>query len=150
MRAAVDIAAAAARPRQIPIELDAAADLPAVRVDAIQVEQVVLNLLLNAIEATTLPARGTITVSTARYGADAVEVCVRDRGIGIDPTVADRIFEPFLTTKPNGLGMGLAISRSIVAAHGGQIWAMPETPRGTVFRFTLPTAAAAPGDIQNR
>jgi two-component system sensor kinase FixL len=142
VRAAVEIAAPAARAQHVVLRIEAAPALPAVRVDPIQVEQVVLNLLLNAIDACAQAADRTVAVRIAAAGDGLVEVLVHDRGSGIDPRVAAHIFEPFMTTKPNGLGMGLAISRSIVAAHGGELTLDADRADGTVFRFTLPRAAA--------
>ncbi|MDX2168509.1 MAG: PAS domain-containing protein [Deltaproteobacteria bacterium] len=141
VQAAVEIAMPPARARHVTLRVVAAPALPAVRVDPIQVEQVVLNLLLNAIDACAAAADRSVEVRVAAAGAAAVEVAVHDRGSGIDPRVAPHVFEPFMTTKPNGLGMGLAISRSIVAAHGGEL-ILESTAAGTLFRFTLPVAAA--------
>ena len=112
---------------------------PPVLADQIQIEQVVINLMLNAIEATREaadPRRVEVRIVPAAGGG--VEVTVSDTGAGIDPTLAERIFEPFLTTKSGGLGMGLAISRSIVTAHGGQLWYTSNPTAGTTFHFTLP------------
>jgi signal transduction histidine kinase len=106
-----------------------------------QLQQVILNLILNAVEAmdTAEPGARDLMISSeeARTG---VRVAVRDTGPGIDPAHLERVFEAFYTTKSGGVGMGLAICRSIVAAHGGQIWAEANEPRGAVFKFTLPGA----------
>jgi len=85
-----------------------------------------------------------LTIVSRRDGADAVLVEVRDTGPGLDPEGAARAFEPFYTTKPDGLGIGLSISRSIVEAHGGQLWVHPNQPHGAIFGFSLPAAEAAP------
>jgi PAS domain S-box-containing protein len=115
-------------------------DLPQVRCDRIQLQQVLLNLIINAIEAMSgineRPRELTI-VSTAD-GTDAVSVEVRDSGTGLDPAHEAHLFEPFYTTKAEGLGIGLSISRSIVEAHGGQLSAAANAPHGTAFRFSLP------------
>jgi signal transduction histidine kinase len=79
-----------------------------------------------------------VRISTGREASDAVLVTVRDFGPGLDPQRVDRLFEAFYTTKPDGLGMGLAICRSIIQAHGGRLWATANEPRGAVFQFTLP------------
>lgn len=79
-----------------------------------------------------------LLIRTRRDGSDAVLVAIRDSGPGLDPTNMDRVFEPFYTTKPEGMGMGLAICRSIIDAHGGRLWVAANKPRGAVFRFTLP------------
>jgi hypothetical protein len=111
--------------------------------DRVQLQQVALNLILNAIEAMNSVTTGArdLSISTERTQPDAVLVAVRDSGPGIDPNDLERVFETFYTTKSDGTGMGLSISRSIVAAHGGRLWADVNAPRGAVFRFTLPAAA---------
>jgi signal transduction histidine kinase/integral membrane sensor domain MASE1/GAF domain-containing protein len=120
---------------------------PLVAGDRIQVQQVVLNLLVNAMDAMADCPRDDriVTVETTVIQDGMACVAVRDAGVGFDPDEGDRIFEPFYTTKPQGMGMGLSISRSIVEAHGGRIWAASNPGRGTTFRFTLPlTAPKAP------
>jgi two-component system sensor histidine kinase TtrS len=117
-------------------------NLPAVEVDAIQVEQVVLNLLRNATEAMAENGdRRLLVVRTATTHSGDVEVLVRDSGPGLPPQ-AERLFEAFFTTKAGGMGLGLAISRTIVEAHGGRLWAEPNGGRGAAFRFTLPYACS--------
>jgi PAS domain S-box-containing protein len=116
-----------------------ASDVPSVLADRIQVQQVVLNLILNAIDAMN-GASGPreLSLATARREADDVEVTVGDSGIGIDEKSLEKLFEPFYTTKPQGMGIGLAVSRAIVQAHGGLLWAQANTPRGALFAFSLP------------
>jgi two-component system sensor histidine kinase TtrS len=115
-------------------------DLPVVEIDPIQVEQVILNLLRNGLESmitSDLPGHE-LLVETA-VGDDAtIEVRVRDTGPGVPPTVADRIFNAFFTTKQSGLGMGLSISRSIIEDHAGKLWMRPNLDRGATFGFNLP------------
>jgi PAS domain S-box-containing protein len=110
-----------------------------VHCDRVQLQQVVLNLILNAVEAMasveSVPRE--LLISTEQHHA-GVLVAVRDSGPGIDPTHLERVFEAFYTTKSRGVGMGLSICRSIIDAHGGQLWAEANEPRGTVFQFTLP------------
>ncbi len=123
--------------------LDLAEDLPPVRGDRIQVQQVVVNLALNAIQAMAElgePPR-LLTLSVARRG-EVAEVCVTDTGPGLPPGDVDQIFDQFFTTKAEGTGVGLAIARTIVTAHGGEIRAEPATPRGARFIFTLPLATS--------
>jgi len=117
-----------------------AADHPLVRGDRIQLQQLVLNLVLNAVDAMSEPGTTLreLSISSRREGANEVLVEVRDSGRGLEAETMERIFDPFFTTKPDGMGMGLCISRSIVVAHGGRLWAMPNEPRGAVFRFALP------------
>jgi C4-dicarboxylate-specific signal transduction histidine kinase len=109
--------------------------------DRVQVQQVVLNLLVNAIEAVSGMAEGPreVWVGTGSGDGGDVVITVRDTGPGLDSTRLDRLFEAFYTTKAEGLGMGLAISRSIVESHGGRLWATANVPHGAVFQFTLPT-----------
>jgi PAS domain S-box-containing protein len=113
--------------------------LPAVAADRVQIQQVILNLIMNAVEALNLleGAEREIVVSSLRE-ADTVRVAVRDSGRGVDEKERERIFDAFYSTKPSGLGMGLSICRSIIAAHGGQLWVSNAAPRGAVFEFTLP------------
>jgi PAS domain S-box-containing protein len=131
---------AEAERRGIAVHLELADDLPKVVVDRIQIEQVVLNLVRNAFDAMSdipkIQRRLTITTSVAE--GQAIEIAVHDEGTGLSPDLADCVFDPFFTTKADGLGMGLAISRSIVEAHGGRIWASPIARKGATFRLTLP------------
>ena len=116
-------------------------DLPLVHGDRIQLQQVILNLIMNAIEAISgsRQAQRDLLVASTKDDSNAVLVTVRDSGPGIDPTVRNRLFEAFFTTKSDGMGMGLAISRTIIEAHGGQLWATPDMPKGAEFQFRLPT-----------
>jgi PAS domain S-box-containing protein len=113
---------------------------PLVRGDRIQLQQVVLNLILNAIDAMSEPGTSPreLSITSRREKANEVLVEVHDSGRGLQAETIERMFDPFFTTKPEGMGMGLSISRSIVVAHGGRLWAVPNEPRGAVFRFTLP------------
>jgi two-component system sensor kinase FixL len=105
--------------------------------DKVQIQQVLLNLFRNAIEAVGQSARRDLVVSTKSADQGMVEVAVTDSGPGISEEVAAQLFQPFVTTKPHGMGVGLSISRTIIEAHGGQIWTEPNTGGGAVFRFTL-------------
>jgi two-component system sensor kinase FixL len=105
--------------------------------DKVQVQQVVLNLMRNAIDAMEESPRRDLTVSAVQADDEMVEVSVADTGSGISPDVAEQLFQPFITTKAHGMGVGLSISRTIVEAHGGRIWIEPNLGGGTVFRFTL-------------
>ncbi|MDX2167628.1 MAG: PAS domain-containing protein [Deltaproteobacteria bacterium] len=137
---ALRVAEPTARQRRVALQTQVAA-LPAVLADAIQIEQVLCNLILNGIEA--IPAADQtrrVEIETRATGS-GVEVVVRDSGIGIDAQRATDIFQPFLTTKPGGLGMGLAISRSIIEAHGGRLWATSAPGGGAALHFTLPAAS---------
>jgi signal transduction histidine kinase len=131
--------------RNLVIDLNLAPDLPPVPGDRVQIQQVLLNLVLNGMEAMAPQAerRRRIVVQTART-AKAVRVSVRDEGPGIPADKLSRIFETYYTTKPDGMGMGLAISRSIVEAHGGRIWAENNPDSGATFSFTLPVRPPEP------
>jgi C4-dicarboxylate-specific signal transduction histidine kinase len=108
--------------------------------DGIHLQQVVLNLIMNGIEATQLVSHRPrmLAISSERLEPDRILVTVEDNGAGIDPENADRIFDSFFTTKPEGMGMGLAICRSIAEAHGGRLWASSRQPHGAAFSLTLP------------
>ena len=110
--------------------------------DRVQLQQVVMNLILNAIEAMISVEKDAreLSIRTGKGLAGGVLVEVRDAGPGVDPGKLERVFEPFYTTKTTGIGMGLSICRSIIEAHGGRLWAEANEPRGAVFRFTLPGA----------
>ena len=130
----------------VSLRLELAADLPYVDVDHVQIQQVILNLMRNGMEATaaTGRARHTITVRTSPTDGPAVELAVQDTGDGVRQEVMDRLFEPFVTSKEQGMGMGLSISRSIVDAHGGRLWLAPNRDRGCTFLFTLPLSQEQP------
>ncbi len=116
-------------------------DLPALAFDRIQIQQIMVNLMRNAVEAMDGASSGKITIVTDMPSADFVEVAVCDNGPGIAEDMVPRLFEPFATTKATGLGMGLSICKSIVEAHGGRMWAAPNPGGGTQFRFRLPARA---------
>lgn len=124
----------------VSLQTQLATGLPLVEGDRIQLQQVLLNLIMNAVEAMSGVDQGgrELQISTEAESAGGVLVTVRDSGPGLDPANVDRLFEAFYTTKPEGMGMGLAISRSIIEAHGGRMWATANEPRGAVFQFTVP------------
>ena len=129
-----------AKRRNVTIETRFADDLAQVRGDQVQLQQVLLNLFMNGIEAMgniSSRERG-LVVSTRNIDGDQVQVTVEDSGAGIDPSTMQRIFEPFYTTKPGGMGMGLSVCRSIIQTHGGRLWATPREGPGASFHFTLP------------
>jgi C4-dicarboxylate-specific signal transduction histidine kinase len=115
-------------------------DSPPIRCDRVQLQQVMLNLIVNAIQSMSGVEDGNreLHISTARIEPEGVCVAVRDTGPGLRPESLPRLFEPFYTTKPDGMGMGLSICRSIVEAHGGRLWATRSEPRGALFQFTIP------------
>ena len=129
-----------AKERGVKVQLRALPQLPQVLIDKVQIQQVVVNLMRNAIEAMEGSERRELTISAAMAGEDAVGISVVDTGPGIAPEIADRLFQPFITTKAHGMGVGLSICRSIVEAHGGKLRTEPNPGGGTVFSFTVPTA----------
>jgi PAS domain S-box-containing protein len=124
---------------RVQLQTELAQGLPLIRGDRIQLQQVILNLTINAIEAMSDASEGSreLVISTAEK-ADGVLVAVRDSGPGLSPENLERLFDPFYTTKPDGIGMGLSICRSIIEAHAGRLWAAPNVPQGATFQFTLP------------
>jgi signal transduction histidine kinase len=125
----------------ILVEARLADDLPSVDGDRVQLQQVVLNLIINAIEAISAGHRSTrhLLISSARTESDFVVVAVQDSGPGVDLADLNHIFDAFYTTKSSGLGMGLAVCRAIIEAHGGRLWASNAVPQGAVFEFMLPS-----------
>jgi PAS domain S-box-containing protein len=124
----------------ISVRTQLAESLPAIQGDRVQLQQVILNLLINAMEAMSAMSEGPrdLLISTAKTDSEGVLVAVRDSGPGLAPESVERLFEPFYTTKPGGLGMGLSICRSIIESHHGRLWATANTPHGAVFQFNLP------------
>ena len=117
--------------------------LPRIHADRVQLQQVMLNLIVNGIQAITDVADGQRDLLITTEGTeDGVRVGVQDTGPGLSPEKLERLFEPFYTTKPNGMGMGLSICRSIVEAHGGRLWATGHASQGAVFQFTIPARPA--------
>jgi C4-dicarboxylate-specific signal transduction histidine kinase len=128
----------------VSVRTELAADLPQVMGDRVQLQQVLMNLMMNSIEAMKdVDGTRELTVNSQRAEHEDVVVSVTDSGVGLPPRHADQIFNAFFTTKPQGTGMGLRISRSIVESHGGRLWATDNSPRGATFLFTLPTKAEA-------
>jgi len=141
VRGVVELVQAEARAHRVALRMDLAEGLPPVQADRIQIEQVVLNLIRNGVEAMEeASGKREVRVSTRPADDGYIEVAVCDSGIGLPAAAAEQVFTPFFTTKPSGLGMGLSISRLIVEAHGGRVWATPQLQHGTTFRFTLPAA----------
>jgi signal transduction histidine kinase len=128
----------------ISIGTDLAEDLPRVMADRVQLQQVLMNLMLNGIDAMKEISGGSeLTIKSQRGENDQVLISVSDTGVGLPAEQTEQIFKAFFTTKPNGTGMGLRISRSIIESHGGRLWAADNSPRGAMFQFTLPATAAA-------
>jgi C4-dicarboxylate-specific signal transduction histidine kinase len=123
--------------RTISLCLDLQSDLMLVNGDRIKLQQVLLNLITNAVDAMKETPQGTLMICSRMHGNDTVMVNVRDSGTGIAPLIKDTMFNPFVTTKKSGLGVGLSISKSIIEEHGGKIWAEDNPDHGTTVSFTL-------------
>lgn len=123
----------------VSVELELASGLPGVHGDRVQLQQVIINLVMNGIQAMahTADTPRELLIRSTRDGPDEVVVAVQDLGSGVDPEIEDKLFSPFFTTKPNGMGMGLSICRSIIEAHGGRVWASRNRGPGTTFHFTV-------------
>jgi two-component system, sensor histidine kinase and response regulator len=139
--AALGLAGAARLDAGVEIRVDPLAE--AALIDRIQIQQVLLNLIRNALEAIADGTRPTLVIATAPAGAGMIELSVADNGSGLRGHVRERLFQPFVTTKGDGMGVGLSICHSIIEAHGGRIWAEDNPGGGTMFRFTVPDARAA-------
>jgi C4-dicarboxylate-specific signal transduction histidine kinase len=130
------------------LQTDFAEPLPPISGDRVQLQQVILNLLLNAVDAMAgIDDRPRILrVQTESHATDGVKLLVRDSGVGLDPRGIEKVFEAFYTTKAHGLGVGLAISRSIIESHEGKLWAMANDGPGATFGFSIPCAAGTGAD----
>jgi C4-dicarboxylate-specific signal transduction histidine kinase len=124
----------------VSVQTQLAEGLPPIQGDRVQLQQVILNLILNAVEAMSGVSEGAreLLIGTGQEASGGVLVTVRDSGPGLSPESVDHMFDAFYTTKSSGMGMGLVISRSIIEAHGGRLWATANVPHGAVFQFTLP------------
>ena len=140
IREVIELTRSEAMKNGVLVQTELVEDLPPVQGDRVELQQVILNLILNAIEAMSGTNEGPrkLLITTERAEPGDVLVAVRDSGPGVAPGALENLFKAFHTTKPNGLGLGLSISRSIVEAHDGRLWASPNAPRGAVFQFTLP------------
>lgn len=161
-RAELDLAAIVARAASeaarearhfgVEIAVEGEREVPPVIGNAVQLHHVLRNLIENAVDAVRAaplrPRRVTVRLSQEPHGE--VHVCVADTGSGIAAEVAERLFDPFVTTKPGGMGMGLMFCRAVVEAHGGSIWVSPNTPHGAIFHFSLPVAILSVADAQTR
>jgi two-component system sensor kinase FixL len=140
MKEAVALGHGGSADDNVELRVDLEAGLPHVMADRVQIQQVVVNLLRNAVEAMTSSPLRRVTISTYSAGTKFVEAAIADTGPGVPDDVAARLFEPFVTTKDTGMGVGLSICRTIIEAHGGQLWMTPNPEGGTIFRFQLPVS----------
>jgi signal transduction histidine kinase len=135
----------------ISVRTELAADLPQVMGDRVQLQQVLMNLTINGIEAMRdVDGTRELAIKSERAETEPVLVSVSDTGVGLPPQQTDQIFNAFFTTKPHGSGMGLRISRSILESHGGRLWAADNSPRGASFYFTLPARVEDRDDARRR
>jgi PAS domain S-box-containing protein len=136
----ISLARSEAQRNRVSLQTQLSSDVPLVLGDRIQLQQVILNLIINALEAMSGVGEGPreLLVGSSKDDSQGILVTVRDSGAGLDPDSLDHLFDAFYTTKPQGMGMGLAISRSIIEAHGGRLWATANKHSGATFRFTLP------------
>ncbi|HTR12815.1 MAG TPA: ATP-binding protein, partial [Roseiarcus sp.] len=141
IREVIDLTRGEATKNGVKVQTDLAEGLLLVRGDRVELQQVILNLILNALEAMSAMSEGSreLLIGAGITEEGDVLAAVRDSGPGLTPAILEHLFDAFYTTKPNGLGLGLSICRSIIEAHGGRLWASANAPRGAVFQFTLPT-----------
>jgi signal transduction histidine kinase len=129
----------------VSVRTQFAEGLPLIQGDRVQLQQVILNLIVNAVQAMSDAGEGAreLLISTGTAESDGVLVAVRDSGPGLPSSSIEHLFDAFYTTKTDGMGMGLSICRSIIEAHGGQLWANANLPRGAVFQFVVPAHIAS-------
>ncbi|MEM9439631.1 MAG: PAS domain S-box protein [Pseudomonadota bacterium] len=138
VREAADLALVGSRHQSIDVTFDFSDNLPQVMIDRVQIQQVVMNLVRNSVEALDAVDYRSLTLRTTDVGTKGLQVDVIDTGPGLPKEIADRLFQPFLTTKAGGIGIGLSICKTIVDAHGGQLWTTVNPGGGTAFHMTLP------------
>jgi signal transduction histidine kinase len=145
VREVIELTYGEALKNEVSVRTQLADNLPLIQGDGVQLQQVILNLTLNALQATCAVTQGTreVLITTSQTEPNEVYLGVQDTGHGLSAKTLPRVFEPFYTTKPGGMGMGLAICRSIIEAHGGRLWAARGQPRGALFQFTIPADLAA-------
>jgi PAS domain S-box-containing protein len=138
VREVLALVAEEAKKKKVTIQTEFAEDLAPVLGDRVQLQQVVLNIVMNAMDAMNDSTCKVMLITTSNNNADQVRLAVRDTGTGLGPNALERIFDPFYSTKPSGMGMGLSISRSIIQNHGGKLWAVPNDGDGATVGFTIP------------
>ena len=138
VREAAELATVGSRHQSIDVTFDFSDDLPDVMIDRVQIQQVVMNLVRNSVEALAEVDNRSLTLRTTRPEKASLQVDIIDTGPGLPKEIAERLFQPFLTTKAGGIGIGLSICKTIVDSHGGQLWTTPNPEGGTAFHMTLP------------
>jgi C4-dicarboxylate-specific signal transduction histidine kinase len=140
IREVIELTRSEAMKNGVSAQTELVEGLPLIHGDRVELQQVILNLILNAIEAMSETSEGPreLLITTEKAESGDLLVAVRDSGPGLAPGALENLFKAFHTTKPNGLGLGLSICRSIIEAHGGRLWASANALRGAVFQFTLP------------
>ena len=141
MEEASALALVGVKEQDVRVDLRLARDVGSVIVDKIQIQQVALNLIRNALDAMVDTPRRQLEIRVQADDAETIRISVTDTGPGLDPEVRERVFQPFVTTKATGMGVGLSICRTIIEAHGGHIWAEDNMGGGAIFSFTLPRAS---------
>jgi signal transduction histidine kinase len=140
IREVVELARGETMKNRVSVQTDLDEGIELLEGDRVQLQQVILNLVVNAVEAMSAAGEGgkELRISTRKAEPDVVLVAVRDSGPGLAPATFSRLFDPFYTTKPSGLGLGLSICRSIIETHGGRLSATANVPHGAIFEFSLP------------
>jgi two-component system sensor kinase FixL len=138
VREAAELALIGTRQHEVVTRFDLAAGLPEVMIDRVQLQQVIMNLVRNAVDALSEMERRELTIRTGADGQDAVRIDVIDRGPGLPDDIAKRLFQPFVTSKPGGIGIGLSICKTIVDAHDGELWTTENPEGGAIFHIRLP------------
>jgi C4-dicarboxylate-specific signal transduction histidine kinase len=146
IREVVELTCGEATKNRVSVQMQLGEGLPLVEADRVQLQQVILNLIINAVQAMSVTSDGPrqLLIRTEKAESGDVLVAVRDSGPGLAPGTFEHVFEPFHTTKPDGLGLGLSICRSIIEAHGGRLRASANVPRGAIFEFTVPGHSDSP------
>jgi two-component system sensor kinase FixL len=145
---AAALALLGAEARGVRLEMHLAPDMPLVSIDKVQIQQVLLNLIRNAVEAMQSSPRRELMIRTIRSADGMVEVSVTDSGPGLATDIREKLFQPFVTTKPTGIGVGLSICRGIIEAHGGRMWLADRLGGGAAFHFTLSVAGVDAAEPQ--
>jgi signal transduction histidine kinase len=138
IRSVVELVYIDLQKHSVETQMSLGEQLPPVIVNQVQLRQVILNLVMNAIEAMNAAEPRVLSIKSESTEHNSIRVSIEDTGSGIDPSQANRVFKPLFTTKARGMGMGLAICRSIIESHGGKIWVSAGASRGSIFQFELP------------